>query len=268
MERSKIEWCDHSFNPWLGCTRISSGCANCYAERMMDTRFGRVRWGDNGTRVKTSAAYWRTPERWNRRWEWYMCDCGWRGYAGACGHSRHTCPLCSGTTYPVMQRVFAASLADIFEDRHELRDWRQEFFALLDRTPHLLWLLLTKRPQNIRTNEHFGDNVWIGTTVEHQMAANTRLPAIMSLSVSGRFVSMEPLLGYVDITPWLQSQSLSQVIVGAETGPGRRQMNPDWARNVRDQCRLAGVPFFMKGMGGDPIPDDLRIREFPPGGMG
>jgi protein gp37 len=124
-ENSNIEWTHHTFNPWIGCTKVSDGCKNCYAENLMDKRYGRVKWGPQGTRVRTSEANWKKPLKWNRE-------------AEAKGE-RH--------------RVFCASLADVFEDKPdqpEMEQWRLELLELIIKTPYLDWLLLTKRPENVR----------------------------------------------------------------------------------------------------------------------
>ena len=121
-ENSAISWTDHTFNPWVGCQKVSAGCLNCYAETLMDRRWGKVKWGPGGTRVVTSEANWRQPLKWNRQAE----ETGGR------------------------LRVFCASLADVFEDRPELMEPRRRLFDLIQETPNLDWLLLTKRPQNIQ----------------------------------------------------------------------------------------------------------------------
>jgi protein gp37 len=106
---SKIEWCHHTFNPWIGCSKVSGGCAHCYAETLVDKRWGKVNWGDKGTRVRTSAANWKQPLAWDR--------------AAKEAGERH--------------RVFCASLADVFEDRDELLNWRYDLFELIGETPNL-----------------------------------------------------------------------------------------------------------------------------------
>jgi len=125
MENSKIEWTDHTFNPWIGCTKVSAGCKNCYAEAFMDKRLKRAKWGAQGTRVRTTEQYWKKPLAWNKKAE----------KAG------------------VRQRVFCASLADVFEDhpaqREEMAQWRTDLFNLISETPWLDWLLLAKRPGNV-----------------------------------------------------------------------------------------------------------------------
>lgn len=233
MRNSAIEWTDHTFNPWVGCTKVSDGCKHCYAEALMDKRFGRVEWGVNGTRKRTSAANWREPLKWNRD-------------AQAAG---------------IRQRVFCASLADVFEDRPELAEWRSDLFDLIYSTPHLDWLLLTKRPENVLdmvpANWHawLPANVWIGTSIENQAAADERIPHLLRIPASVRFLSMEPLLGPVDLDHVVSPGSLETlrgvqwVIVGGESGTKARPMHPDWVRSIRDQCQADGVPFFFKQWG-------------------
>lgn len=245
-ENTKIEWCDHTFNPWIGCTKVSEGCQFCYAEALMDKRYGKVKWGPQGVRMRTSFANWKKPLAWNRK-------------AEAEGQ-RH--------------RVFCASLADVFEekpDQPEMDEWRHDLFHRIWDTPHLDWLLLTKRPENV--NAHFqrsplyndylqqmGElppNIWIGTSVENQEQADLRIPHLLNIPAAIRFLSMEPLLGPVNLTGFASplwgklppSAFLHWVIVGGESGPNARPMHPDWARSLRDQCVAAGVPFFFKQWG-------------------
>lgn len=229
---SKIEWTDHTFNPWLGCQKVSAGCRYCYAEALMDSRFGRVKWGPDGTRVRTSAEYWKQPIRWDRE-------------ADQTG---------------IRRRVFCASLADVFEDRLELDDWRIVLFDLIGATPYLNWLVLTKRPENIneflfgpRHNYILGGgdyypNLWLGTSVEDHASSDERIPHLLAAEGGvKRFLSLEPLLGPVDLSPYLSQ--LDWVIVGGETGPHARPMHLDWARSIRDQCYSEGTPFFFKAWG-------------------
>src|SRR5688572_16993416 len=144
-ENSKIEWCDHTFNPWMGCTKVSPGCKFCYAETLMDERYGKVKWGPLGDRIRTSKANWRKPIQWNKA-AWFQCrDCGWRGPRG----DIHQCPGCSGFNMDaVRQRVFCASLADVFESKKQqwlnMHQWRMDLFKLIEETTNLDWLLLTK----------------------------------------------------------------------------------------------------------------------------
>jgi protein gp37 len=244
---SKIEWTHHTFNPWRGCTKVSAGCANCYAETLSHRNPSVLGiWGDHGTRVIAAADYWRQPIAWNKE-------------AAAAGERR---------------RVFCASLADVFEDRPELLAPREKLFNLIDDTPHLDWLLLTKRPENIRrlwVGRPYRENVWRGTSVEDQTNADKRIPELLlthKLSPIA-FLSMEPLLGAVDLDniprpnrPGSTFDALREatldgrwsphvqwVIVGGESGHGARPMHPDWVRSIQGRCAKAGVPFFFKQWG-------------------
>lgn len=241
-ENSNIEWCDHTFNPWMGCTRVSEGCRNCYAEFMMDHRLGRVEWGPGKPRVRTSEKNWRQPLRWNQQAQ----------QAG----ERH--------------RVFCASLADVFD--HEVAQaWRSDLWELIESCLHLDWLLLTKRPQNVPgmvppewMEGCWPAHVWLGTTVENQQAADERVPLLLACPAPVRFLSCEPLLGPVNLLdqPWwdhrhsydfypdgMFTAPINWVIAGGESGLDARPMHPDWARSLRDQCQGAGVLFLYKQWG-------------------
>jgi protein gp37 len=250
MENSKIEWTHHTFNPWVGCTKVSAGCKNCYAETMMDKRWGKVEWGVNGQRLRTSKAYWRKPLAWDK--------------AAAAAGVRH--------------RVFCASLADVFEDkfdqRAEMDRWRSDLMCLIQSTPNLDWLLLTKRPENVMGMfdaawqmvgglpvAELPTNVWIGVSVENQEQADIRIPELLQIPAAVRFLSMEPLLGHVNLTlhdlpencpTWHDGCNcvmVDWVIVGGESGHDARPMHLRWARAIRDHCNWAKVPFFFKQWG-------------------
>lgn len=166
-ENSSIEWCHHTFNPFIGCTKVSGACRNCYAETLMDKRLGKVKWGKGQPRVKTSPANWAKPLAWNKK-------------AEAAGE-RH--------------RVFCASLADVFDD--EVPDlWRVELFEVIEDTPHLDWLLLTKRNEYMRNflevrfaMDELPPNIWAGVTVEDQAAAEERTPILLDTPAAKRFLS-------------------------------------------------------------------------------
>lgn len=238
-ESTAIEWADHTFNPWIGCQRVSPACQHCYAETL-NRRWGGGNWGANADRRITSEANWRLPVRWDRAAE----------------------------RDGVRRRVFCASMADVFEDRPDLEEPRARLWDLIAATPHLDWLLLTKRPENVRgmvprrwafgvrtINEEGSTvepcewpvNVWVGTTVEDQKRADERVPHLLDVPAPVRFLSCEPLLGPVDLSAWLDR--LGWVIAGGESGHGSRPSHPDWFRSLRDQCQQAGVPFFFKQWG-------------------
>lgn len=296
-ETTKIQWCDHTFNPWRGCTKVSPGCKNCYAETL-SKRNPRVLgvWGDDGSRSIAADSYWRLPYQWNHNAK----EAGERG------------------------KVFCASLADVFEDRPELVHPRTRLFHLIDETPYLDWLLLTKRPQNVMkclqdswrslydetperievltTHQWIQDwqvgnapaNVWLGVSVEDQQRAEERLPSLLQLPARIKFVSFEPLLGPIDLSDPLLTEGLDWAILGGESGRQARPLQLSWLRDMIPSLRLRGVAVFVKQLGshpqsendgdagegdgyalgslilkdakgGDPRewPDDLRIRDFP-----
>lgn len=267
-ENSKIEWCDHTHNFWVGCTKVSLACDHCYAESWAK-RAGRPElWA--GERRRTAVSNWAKPHKWNKLSERF-----------------HGEAIAYGTPYR-SPRVFTNSLADFFDNQVPVQ-WRREAWHVIDQTPYLDWLILTKRPQNIAKmlpepdagyTKPWGDgwpNVWLGTTAENQDEANRRIPELLQIQAAVLFVSAEPLLGELDLTnikrwnalmPSFRWPSLNWIITGGESGPGARPFNPDYARKLRDQCADAKISFFMKQMGGKrkpfpPIPDDLMVREFP-----
>ncbi|MDP3457704.1 MAG: phage Gp37/Gp68 family protein [Hyphomonas sp.] len=244
-EETRIEWADHTFNPWIGCTKVSPACDHCYAEAQA-SRYWKTEGLWSGNRKRTSANNWRQPLKWNRD-------------AAAFREKHGRAPM-----------VFCASLADVF-DNQVPEDWRRDLWALIDATPRLTWLLLTKRPQNIRKmlpqdwmapSEQGWHNVWFGTTVENQAEADRRIPALLSVPAAKRFLSCEPLLGPVDLTAIRRTQAecfmrpldgrfnrIDWVIAGGESGREARPSHPDWFRSLRDQCAAAGVPFLFKQWG-------------------
>jgi protein gp37 len=257
-ENSKIEWTDHTFNPWTGCTKVSPGCDHCYAEGWAK-RAGFVKWGAGQPRRRTTEANWRKPLQW---------DAGHQDFL---------------TLYGRRQRVFCSSLADVF-DNEVPREWRVDLFRLILATPHLDWLLLTKRIGNAArmlqdVAECFGPmmdandrykplpNVWIGATIVNQEEADRDIPKLLEVPARVRFLSMEPLLGAVNLRPYFWSgddtgplPGIDWVIVGGESGPKARPMNPHWARSLRDQCAAAGVPFLFKQWG-EFAPTERSIAE-------
>lgn len=221
-ENTKIEWAHHTFNPWWGCVKVSPACDHCYAESFAK-RTGNAVWGKDAPRRFFGEKHWTEPYKWNRE-------------AEASGERK---------------RVFCASMADVMEDREDVAPHREMLFLLIEQTPWLDWLLLTKRPQNfIRFLPALWlckpqPNVWLMTTLE-SAEYTWRVEALLNTPAAIRGLSMEPLLGPV----YLQSlAALDWVIVGGESGPGARPMHPEWARGLRDQCQVARVPFFFKQWG-------------------
>jgi protein gp37 len=148
-------------------------------------------------------------------------------------------------------------MADVFERRAELNHERTRLWELIEKTPWLDWLLLTKRPQNIGAmipwDKKWPNNVWLGTTIENQKWAAIRLPQLLEFPATRRFLSCEPLLGPLDLTKWTKRArhlySIDWIIAGGESGPNARAMLPGWARNLRDQCRNSRIPFHFKQWG-------------------
>lgn len=291
MENSKISWTHHTFNPWWGCDKISAACRSCYAETFAK-RLGKSLWGPTKDRPVASDSYWRQPLAWNKK----AAESGQRA------------------------RVFCASMADVFEAREDLITPRQRLARLIEATPHLDWLLLTKRAKVMANMARWEmgwegawpANVWAGCTVESQAMANERIPHLLQVPARVRFLSCEPLLESVqletipanlpssarrDIWDYFNALAghgsdpqvgpgdaviyprLSWVICGGESGHHARPFDLAWARSLRDQCKEAGVPFFMKQVGANPVgcsrtkdkagadpaewPEDLRVQEFP-----
>lgn len=253
-ENTKIEWADHTFNPWEGCQKVGPGCDNCYAETR-NARFGggvAVNWGPGAPRRRTSAANWKLPLKWNTE-------------AAGLG---------------IRYRVFCASLADVFDNAVD-QQWRVDLFELIESTPNLDWLLLTKRIGNVGNMlpvpfdfDRLYPNVWLGITVVNQEEADRDIPKLLAVPAAKRFLSMEPLLGPVQLTnlniglstplhdTWAHPEHdhidalhaglpvrIDWVIAGGESGPGARPSHPDWYRSLRDQCAAAGVSFLFKQWG-------------------
>jgi protein gp37 len=227
-ENSRIEWTDHTFNPWWGCIKVSPACEHCYAETW-SKRLGKDVWGNQADRRFLSDSNWKQPLKWNAE-------------AKASGQRA---------------RVFCASMADVFEDRRDLDGERLRLFSLIQATPALDWLLLTKRTGRIQTLAPWADtwpnNVWVGTTVEDQRRADERLPLLAAIPAVVRFISAEPLLGPIDLEPWLGS--LDWVILGGESGARSRPSDPRWFTDVVKQCQAAGVAVHFKQWG-DWAPSD------------
>lgn len=227
MKNSKIEWTQHTFNPWWGCERVSPACKHCYAEALAH-RFGMEVWGKRSDRRWLSDSYWRQPLAWDRQ--------------AKATRSR--------------ARVFCASMADVFENRRDLDPWRLRLWSLVDQTPNLDWLLLTKRPECIEELVPWKDiwpkNVWLGTTIENQKWAQRRAPLLVKFPAAVRFVSCEPLLGEVDLSPWMDRKSgraINWVIAGGESGHYARPTNPEWLVSLRDQCKTHSIAFHFKQWG-------------------
>lgn len=247
-EKTAIGWTDHTFNPWWGCARVSQGCVHCYAETFAK-RTGHDVWGPGGRRF-FGKNHWAEPITWDRKAQ----DAG------------------------VRRRVFCGSMCDVFEDRRDLDGYRAALWFLIDMTPHLDWLLLTKRPENIARLmpeapplQHAWHNVWLGTSVEDDAAADARIHHLTACRdmADVLFLSCEPLIGMLRVGLDVDER-VDWVIAGGESGPGFRPMDPRWLVALANRCTSAGVPLFVKQDSGlkpgqqGRIPDALWARkEFP-----
>lgn len=233
-ETTHISWADGTFSPWTGCTKISPACDGCYAAHLMDTRMGRVEWGEasvgEGTRALMSDDYWRKPLTWNRQ------------------------AAKSGVTPWIFP-----SLCDPF-DTAVPPQWRWHFFDLMEATPNILWLLLTKRIGNVRklTDPLRGErvlprNVALGGTFANQEEwdrdGHKLRDAQIATGARFTFGSFEPMLGPIDFGGgWMPAW----VVAGGETDQGSHKARPSsirWFRSLRDQCADMGVPFHFKQWG-------------------
>ena len=261
---SGIQWTDNTFNPWVGCFKVSPGCKNCYAEELM-TRKGRWAntWGPPETteRIRTSTANWAKPLQWDKQ----------------------------AQKYGKRTRVFCSSLADVFEDNPQLKSWRIDLFMLISDTPNLDWQILTKRPEFARTffeqyPRFLLPNIWLGTSVENQEQADKRIPELSQINCEIAFVSYEPALGYINFIPAFTEHWIDWVIVGGESGRDARPFDLAWASQTIKQCKSMKIPVFVKQIGSCPVdsrgfgvpypkdkkggdilewPIELQVREFP-----
>jgi protein gp37 len=243
-ESTNIEWADKTQSPWLGCQKVSAACDGCYAEAW-GKRSGLVQWGPHADRRRTSDANWRKLDKWNREGRF--------------------------SVFP--------SLCDPFDNHRSIeQSWRDDYWEKVRECDQLRFLLLTKRPQNVRklcpfTYGDWPENVCVGATVENQDAADRSLRHLAQTPAPLRFISCEPLLGPIDLTKVLDGQyghfnaltgetddgafvhAVDWVIVGGETGPNARPSSTQWYRDLRDQCRDHNVSFLMKQWG-DWLPAD------------
>lgn len=252
-KETAISWCDHTFNPWWGCTKVSPACDNCYAERDAKRYSpGQPLWGTHAPRRFFGFSHWKSPTSWDA----------------------------AARRAGVRRRVFCASMADVFENHPDVATSRETLFDVIRATPNLDWLLLTKRVGNIERMlpADWGDgypNVWLGFSAVTQEELNRDVPKIVRIPAAVRFASLEPqleLLSFTDIPAsrgqepccggrnhpecaWCHGTGvrnrhpLDWVIQGGESGPYARPIHVDWIRLMRDECDQVNVPYHFKQWG-------------------
>jgi protein gp37 len=240
-EETIIAWTSHTFNAWMGCQKVSPGCAHCYAETLTKNRMGLQLWGPTAPRQVTAAANWRKPIGWNREAQ----ESGKRSM------------------------VFCGSLMDWAEDHPTAIATLQRLWQLIRVTPWLDWQLLTKRAERIAESlpADWGEgypNVWLGVSIENMDYAH-RAATLAKIRAAVRFISYEPALGPLGA---MSLDGIDWLICGGESGPGYRPMPMEWSREMRDKCRAAGVAYFHKQSSGyrtelGTTLDGETVREYP-----
>jgi protein gp37 len=251
---TKIAEFDHTFNPWWGCAKIAIGCQNCYAKAFAHRLRWEV-WGKNKCRRFFGPNHWAAPIRWNRN----------------AGKSDRSCYVLCGSMCDVFEIHSQQSYEQVFQ-----RPEREKLWALIDQTPQLTWMLLTKRPENIETllphqwrrenNGKIPANVWFGYSASNQADFDTGWPTMESFgyfSYAKLFLSLEPLLGYINLDSWLTDEvdcgdehnfergtkGIDWVRIGGETGRGARRMALDWVTYVLQKCERDGTPAYLSQLG-------------------
>lgn len=223
-EKTSIEWCDFTFNPWWGCQRISPGCLHCYADREATRHGFPGQFAATAPHREFGTAHWNEPLKWAKK----------------------------AAREGIRRRAFCASMADVGEDHPVAEANRPRLWKLMEDTPELDWMLLTKRVSTAqewlpeRWLKKWPAHVWFGFSAEDQKRWDERWPFAREVSAAVRFCSYEPALGPVDFTPLA---GLHLLIAGGESGPGARPSHPDWFRSARDQAVAAGVAFHFKQWG-------------------
>jgi protein gp37 len=238
---TKIQWCDETINPIVGCTKISDGCKNCYAEKMA----------------------WRLKNIGIGKYQDVVNENGWTGKICVDIDVFDKLPKYKS------KKVFVCSMGDIFHKNvteNQINQVTKMMVHPMSGMSHHTYILLTKRPDRIPVSsyERFSEwkNVWLGVTVENQKS-DERIEQLLKVPATVRFLSVEPMLESINIVNQLHTGKINWVICGPETGQKKRPFDLNWARFLRDQCRTAGVPFFYKKHDDPATPKDLRIKEFP-----
>lgn len=236
---SKIDWTDHTWNPWYGCPddgKRSPACNNCYAKSWAK-RSGIVDF-DNEIKLSSSATF-NAPNNMEK--------------------------------YRSGDKVFVCSLSDFFHSNVNLK-WQMEAFKFIQhKRPDLNWIFLTKRPENIKVGQNWPSyesltpNLWLGVTAENQEQANFRIPQLLKIPAAVHFVSCEPLIENINLTCYMRA-NLDWVICGGESGGRPRELKPAWVSSLQHQCFKVNIPFFFKQWGGKTkhdLIDGKKIKQFP-----
>ena len=277
MGITKIEWAEKTWNPITGCTKVSEGCRNCYAERMSKRLAGRYGYPkDDPFRVTFHPDRLDQPLHWKKPSTIFVCSMGDLFHQAVCFQQiaavfgimaatpRHTYVLLTKRPYEMRQwfeRMTDYELGDCEIPRcwaYSMSEGRIQDFDVWPGTHRAEWPL---------------PNVYLGVTVENQQAADERIPTLLQIPAAGHWLSIEPMLSAIELgllgtapKTWGYGYKpvgdlISGVILGGESGPGARPMHPDWARGVRYQCEAAGVPFMFKQWGAwAPAPNAGIIR--------
>ena len=253
---TKIEWTNETWNPIIGCSKISEGCKNCYAERMA----GRL------SNITKTAYYLKVVEQ-NRPALLVIKGLPkWNGETQFINQQ-----LLKPTQWKKPRKIFVCSMGDLFHESIPF-EWIDVVFSIMSDIDQHIYQVLTKRPfrmqqfydwkaKQLGVKWQAKDNVWIGVTVESQEQVYRILP-LLKVPSKIRFISCEPLLSNIDLYPWLDEyigpsetghndwlNGLNWVIVGGESGPEARPMHPEWVRSLKNQCKISGTPFFFKQWG-------------------
>jgi protein gp37 len=243
MGKTTIEWTDASWNPIVGCTKVSPGCANCYAERLSGTRLKNTPAYSGLTVMEQSGPGWTgevrfLPERLEEPRHWRK-----------------------------PRKIFVCDMGDLFHESVE-DEWIEKILTVIHDCPQHIFQILTKRADRMHAwfkkewtvAGHFAEplpNLWVGVSVENQHFADERIPLLLATPAAVRWISAEPLLGPVDLPaacevskhPEGWGRRIDWVVCGGESGANARPMHPDWARALRDRCHASGIPFFFKQWG-------------------
>lgn len=270
-EKSNIQWTDGTHNFWRGCTKISPGCQQCYAESLVTTRLNGE-WGKGKPRVMSKD--FDAPLRWNKK-PW-ACICG--NFYANCQAGVPICPDCGVECH--RRRVFSLSLGDIGDPEVPFQ-WFNDAMVVVEKSKDIIFQLLTKRPDEfakrwekvcrhwMRQEFSLPENVWLGVSCENQEMADKRIPELLQIPAKVHFISAEPLLGPIDFhySAFNGAYSLSGmagldwVIVGGESGPKARPCNVEWIRSIVRQCRIAECPVFVKQLRSNPVLDPGKLED-------